>query len=139
MNDKNGIELRTGQIVEITGSFFKVDNGRFVIVHSPGDEGWSGNDYSLRKVSKKNEFSIAKYSIAFWPLVACTNDHLKNIEADEHNEKNAQIEVVGEMADVKIKDEIADYERQKKQWRGNITYLNRLQEWIDELKAQLVA
>lgn len=139
MNDKNGIELRTGQIVEITGGFFKADNGRYLIVRSPGDEGWLGKDYSLRKVSKKNEFSLAKYSIAFWPLSACTNDHFKNIEANAHNEKNARIEVVGEMADVKIKDEIADYERQKKHWRGNTFYLNRLQERIDELKAQLAA
>lgn len=139
MIDKNGIELRTGQVVEITGGFFKADNGRFVIVHSPGDGGWIGKEYSLRKVSKKNEFSLAKYSIAFWPLTACTNDYLKNIEADEHNAKNAQIEVVGEIANVEIKDEIADYEIQKKHWRGDTFYLNRLQERIDELKAQLIA
>lgn len=139
MKDKNGIELKTGQIVEITGGFFKADNRRFVIVRSPGDEGWLGSDYSLRKVSKKNEFSLAKYSIAFWPLSACTTDSFKNMEADEHNAKNAQIEIVGEMANVKIKAKIADCEKQKKHWRGNITYLNRLQEWIDELKAQLVA
>lgn len=139
MIDKNGIELRTGQVVEITGGFFKADNGRFVIVHSPGDEGWIGKEYSLRKVSKKNEFSLAKYAVAFWPLSACINDYFKKIEADDHNSKNAQIEVVGEITNVKIKDEIADYERQKKHWRGNTFYLNRLQERIDELKAQLNA
>lgn len=139
MIDKNGIELRTGQVVEITGGFFKADNGRFVIVHSPGDDGWIGKEYSLRKVSKKNEFSLAKYATAFWPLSACTSDHFKNIEANAHNAKNAKIEVVGEIANVKIKDEIADYERQKKHWRGNTFYINRLQERIDELKAQLIA
>lgn len=139
MIDKNGIELRTGQVVEITGGFFKADNGRHVIVHSPGDAGWFGKDYCLRKVSKKDEFSHAKYATAFWPLSACTNDHFKKIEADAHNAKNAQIEVVGEMANVEIKDEIADYERQKKHWRGNICYLNRIQERIDELKAKLNA
>lgn len=139
MKDKNGIELKTGHIVEITGGFFKTDNGRFVVVHSPGDADWSGNDYSLRKVSKKDEISLAKYSIAFWPLSVCTSDRFKNIEAEAHNEKNARIEVVGEMANVKIKDEIADYERQKKQWQGDTFYLARLQGWIDELKAQLAA
>ncbi len=139
MKDKNGIEMRTGHIVEITGGFFKVDNGRFVVVHSPGDADWLGSDYSLRKVSKKDEISLAKYSIAFWPLSACTSDHFKNIEADAHNEKNAQIEVVGEMANVAIMDKIADCERQKKYWKGDIYYLKRLQGWIDELKAQLAA
>lgn len=139
MKDKNGIELKTGHIVEITGGFFKTDSGRFVIVHSPGDADWLGKYYSLCKVSKKDEISLAKYSTSSWPLSACTSDYFKNIQADAHNAKNAQIEVVGEMADVKIKDEIACYERQKKQWHGNTFYLERLQGWIDELKAKLAA
>ena len=139
MKDKNGIEMKTGHIVEVTGGFFKTDNGRFVVVHSPGDADWLGKEYCLRKVSKKDEFSLAKNSTAFWPLSACTSDHFKNIEADAHNEKNAQIEVVGEMENVTIKDRIADCEKQKKHWRGNTYYLERLQGWIDELKAQLAA
>lgn len=137
MNDKNGIELRTGQVVEITGSFFKTDNGRYVIIHAPGDKGWCGKDCCLHKVSKKNEFSLAKYSLAFWPLSACTSDYCKNLEADAHNAKNAQIEIVGEISDVEIKEEIADCEIQKKCWRGNLCAIRQLQERIDKLKAQL--
>lgn len=139
MNDKNGIELRTGQVVEITGGFFKADNGRFVVVHSPGDAGWLGDDYSLRRVSKKNEISLAKNAFAFWPLDACTNDYAKNIEADTHNREHARIEIIGEIEAVEIKEEIAEYERRKKHWRGGSYYLDTLQKKIDELKAQLIA
>lgn len=139
MKDKNGIEMRTGHIVEITGSYFKCDNGRHVIVHSPGDEEWAGKDYSLRKLSKKNELSLAKRCIAFWPLVACTNSHFEKIDADAHNRKHAQIEVVGEMAYAKEKDEIASLEREKKTWTGGDRYLKQIQERIDELKAKISA
>lgn len=150
MKDKNGIELRTGQIVEITGGFFKADNGRFVIVSAPGDQRGAIKNgvtlevseyfYSLRRVSQKNEFSLAKhYTYGSWPLVCVVSGYAKQKEVDAYNDTHAQIEVVGEMADVKIKDEIADYERQKKHWRGNTAFLNWIQERIDELSAQLNA
>ena len=60
MLDKNGVELRTGQIVKITGAYFKNDNGLYFVTHSPGDPGWCGSNYSLTKISKAGKISKAK-------------------------------------------------------------------------------
>ena len=42
MLDKNGVEIKTGDIVEISGAYFKNDNGLYFVTHSPGDPTWSG-------------------------------------------------------------------------------------------------
>ena len=55
MLDKNGIEIKTGDVVEITGAYFKNDNGFYYVEHSAGDPGWSGRDHSLRKISKRGK------------------------------------------------------------------------------------
>ena len=100
MIDKNGVAMKTGDLVVITGGFFKADNGCFVVTHSPGDENWCGRDHALCRCSKKGKMSIGKYRTAFWPLMVTINDHWKRLEAKAWNEENAQIEVVGHV-DVK--------------------------------------
>ena len=55
MQDKNGIEMKTGDIVEITGAYFKNDNGLYFIDCSPGDPNWCGSDYSLKRISKSGK------------------------------------------------------------------------------------
>ena len=40
MFDKNGHEIKTGDIVEITGAYFKNDNGLYFVDNSPGDPNW---------------------------------------------------------------------------------------------------
>lgn len=137
MKDKNGIELKTGQIVEITGGFFKADNGRYVIIKTRTGEGWQ--HYDLSKVTKKNEFAIAKDTRAFWPIAPCKNGYELKKEADEHNEKHAQIEVIGEMKNVEIKSEIAFYERTIKYGHHKEWQVDYFCKRIDELKAQLTA
>lgn len=94
MLDKNGIEMRTGDIVRISGAYFKNDNGLYVIDHAPGDPSWSGRDYGLKKILRNGNLSRAKYSTCFWPLKAFTNDRYKNACAKEHNAEHATIEVV---------------------------------------------
>lgn len=37
MLDKNGVEICTGQVVKVTGAFFKNDNGLYFVDNSPGD------------------------------------------------------------------------------------------------------
>ena len=49
MLDKNGVEIRTGCIVEITGAYFKNDNGLYFVQRSPGDPSWCGKDYCAKK------------------------------------------------------------------------------------------
>jgi hypothetical protein len=94
MTDKNGRQIKTGDIVEVTGGFFKSDNGRFVVVHTPEDENWLGNDCCLHRVNKDGTESKGKYTTAFFPIMVTTNSYFKRLEAKAHNAKFAQIEVV---------------------------------------------
>jgi len=95
MTDKNGKEIKTGDIVRIEGGYFKADNGTFLVEKSPGDPNWLGSDYCLKKCNKKGEESKAKYSTAFWPLMVTTNSYQKRHEAKHHNAEHATIEVIG--------------------------------------------
>ena len=97
MLDKNGIELKTGQIVKVEGGYFKNNNGTFVIRYSPLDPSWNGNYYSLKKCNKEGKESEAKYNLSSWPLASYVNSRDKAIAAKEHNKVNATIEVVGEV------------------------------------------
>ena len=97
MLDKNGVELKTGQIVKIEGGYFKADNGTFVIKCTPGDPQWLGNYYSLKKCNKKGKESETKYSTASWPIMVTVNSQEKTMLAKEHNKKHATIEVMGEV------------------------------------------
>lgn len=102
MKDKNGIEIKTGDIVQITGAYFKNDNGLYFVEASPGDPSWSGSDYSLRRISKSGKISAAKRNICFWPIGIFVSDHFKAAEARCWNEAHATIEVkkIKNMAEV---------------------------------------
>jgi hypothetical protein len=104
MMDKNGIELKVGQIVKIEGGFFKADNGLFRISHAPENENWSGTDYCLKKVNKDFSDSKSKYSTAFFPLMVTVSKRETRLQAREHNKTNATIEVVGSVKIYKIKE-----------------------------------
>lgn len=93
MLDKNGIEIKTGDVVEITGAYFKNDNGLYYVERSAGDPTWCGKDHSLRKISKTGKISTAKYNICFWPIMITTNSWEKRIAAKAWNEEHATIEV----------------------------------------------
>lgn len=94
MLDRNGIEMKTGDVVRIDGAFFANDNGLYYVRHSPGDPGWTGRDHSLRKIGKRGKISKAKYSISFWPLCSFVSDYFKNQEARAWNKEHASIEVI---------------------------------------------
>ena len=93
MTDKNGIEIKTGDIVEITGSYFKTDNGFYFVERSEGDPGWLGSDYCLHKISKRGKISQAKKNICFWPIAVFISDRAKTAEARKWNQDHAEIEV----------------------------------------------
>lgn len=94
MKDNNGIEMKTGDIVEIKNAFFKNDNGIYFVAHTPGDVSWCSSDYSLRNLCKNGNISTAKYNLAFWPLSACTSNREKNAECRTWNKEHATIEVI---------------------------------------------
>lgn len=94
MLDKNGVEIKTGDVVRISGAYFKNDNGLYFVDSSPGDPNWCGSDYSLKKVLKNGKISRAKHSICFWPIGIFVNDLYKRAAANEWNAENAKIEVI---------------------------------------------
>ena len=68
LKDVNGVEMRTGDIVEITGGFFKSDNGVFLITASPKDTGWFGSYYAMERVNKNGSISTSKSKNGSWPI-----------------------------------------------------------------------
>lgn len=93
MKDKNGTEIKTGMIVEITGAFFKNDNGLYFVTASPGDCFWNGKEHCLTRISKAGKISTAKYRICYWPILICSGSRIKRYEGRLWNEKCAEIEV----------------------------------------------
>lgn len=127
--DKNGTELRTGMIVQISGAYFKNDNGLFFIDRSPGDAGWSGNYYSLHKISRAGKISRAKYNLCSWPLVSYVSDRWKTAAANDWNRKHAAIEAVTlpNMAEVK-----AHFQAQADNERARIEDYSRRFGWDEK-------
>lgn len=93
MLDKNGVELRTGCVVKITGAYFKNDNGFWFVEKAPGDPSWIGSECCLKKISKTGKVSKAKHNICFWPIGIFVSDRFKAAEARSWNREHAQIEV----------------------------------------------
>lgn len=93
MLDKNGIEIKTGDVVEITGAYFKNDNGFYYVEHSAGDPGWMGHNHCLKKISKRGKISKAKRNICFWPIGVFVNSLETRIAANSWNKEHATIEV----------------------------------------------
>ena len=93
MTDKNGIEIKTGDVVEITGAYFKSDNGLYFVKHSPADPNWSGKDHCLCRIKRTGELSTAKNRLCFWPVAVFVSSRAKSAQADAWNREHAEIEV----------------------------------------------
>lgn len=99
MQDKNGQEIKKGDIVKIENAFSGSSNGRYLVDFCPGDAGWLGNFVSLVKLTKKNTVSVSKYKIASWPLACYATSREYRNAAKQHNAQHATIEVVGTMCE----------------------------------------
>jgi len=86
--------MKTGDVVTVSGAYFKNDNGVYRIEHTPGDNDWLGNEYCLKKIKKDGSEVKNIYNIAFWPLSACTTNREKNRMAKIHNAEFATIEII---------------------------------------------
>ena len=93
MTDKNNRPMKTGDVVEITGAYFKNDNGLYFVEHTPGDPNWSGRDHCLRRIKRNGELSTAKDNICFWPISAFVNSRDKRAAANQWNQEHAEIEI----------------------------------------------
>ena len=93
MTDKNNRTMKTGDVVEITGAYFKNDNGLYFVEHTPGDPNWSGRDHCLRRIKRNGELSTAKDNLCFWPIHAFVNSRDKRAAANQWNQAHAEIEI----------------------------------------------
>ena len=86
MNDSYGKQITEGMVVEISGAFFDVQNGMFVV-----DYLYNDNSCSLTKITSR--LTKTKKSLS-WPLHSYVNDPYKARLAREHNKDNAKIRVL---------------------------------------------
>jgi len=120
--DKNGNEVRCGDIVEVKGAYFKRHNGLYWVEQDGTNESYCGTGLTMLKICKNGKISKAKYNICFYPIWTCTSDRMKNAIADEHNKENATIEIRHDIDNSYVKDEIKQkIENDKSQieyWEG---------------------
>ena len=97
MTDKNGREIQTGDVVLVSGGYFKADNGLFVVIHAPGDPGWYGESCCLNKLCRSGKLSEGKYATAFWPIAVNAGSWRTRMDAKSWNAANAEILVVDDV------------------------------------------
>ena len=98
MTDKNGKEIKAGQVVLISGAYFKNDNGLWLVTNVPGAPDWHGRDICLQKIGKSGKLNTSKGRYGFWPIGVFTNDRMKRLEANAWNAEHATIEVLDNSA-----------------------------------------
>lgn len=95
-------EFKTGDIVEISGAFFKCDNGLFVVNRSYENPHYDceKGEYAFLKISKNGK--INKKSCTLFPLRAFVNDAKKRVAANAWNKENVKIKKasVSDMSEV---------------------------------------
>lgn len=88
MLDKNGREIKMGDIVRVENGYFKNGNGLFFVESEYKNSLW------LVKIAKNGKISVNSNASQSWPLKSYCSDRIKNHEASAHNKANATIEVV---------------------------------------------
>lgn len=97
MVDKNGRQIQTGDVVLVSGGYFKSDNGLFAVIHAPGDPGWYGESCCLNKLCRSGKLSEGKYATAFWPIAVNAGSWRTKMDAKSWNAANAEILVVDDV------------------------------------------
>lgn len=92
--DCTGAQISTGDFCEISGAYFKTDNGLYLVTASEGDPITTGRGLTLHKCGKSGKLRTSGGTVAFWPLSSYCSDPRKNAAARAHNKENAQIKRV---------------------------------------------
>lgn len=112
MLDKNGKEIKAGDIVEIKGAYFKIDNGFYYVEQDGTNPTYaSHNELTLKKISKFGKLSTAKNNLLFYPVKVFVNDYMKRALANNWNKEHCTIEVVKSVANYAV---IAKFESEAK-------------------------
>lgn len=121
MFDKNGIRIQAGDIVRITGAYFKTNNACYFVEQDGTNPGYAANDteVTLSKICKNGKISTAKYAITFFPLKSFTSDPKKSAAAAEWDKKHATIEIIHTINNEHV---IAWFSQQAKERREHENY-----------------
>lgn len=122
MLDKNGIEIKTGDVVRITGAYFKTDNALYFVEHSVGDPDWCGKDNCLLKIKRNGELSKAKNSTCYWPIMVTVSGYENRLIARVWNNDHAQIEIVEGIDKTHIAEYFKDRAQQCDKWIERYTW-----------------
>lgn len=122
MLDKNGIEIKTGDVVRITGAYFKTDNALYFVEHSDGDPDRCGKDHCLLKIKRNGELSKAKNAVCFWQIMVTVNGYEKYTTAKLWNKEHAQIEIVEGIDKTHIAEYFRDRAQQCDKWIERYTW-----------------
>lgn len=123
MIDKNGTYIKAGDIVRITGAFFKVDNGLYFVEQDGSNPGYLADDrqVTLKRICKNGKISTGKNTVCFFPLKSYTNNRMKNAEALKWNREHAEIEIVRDIDDSYV---IEWLEKEARNYREQEEYYN---------------
>ena len=85
MLDKNGIRINAGDIVQISGAYFKNDNGFYYVEQDGTNPGYLMDDtqVTLKKICRNGKISTTKYSTCFFPIGVFVSDPKKRAAANE--------------------------------------------------------
>ena len=129
MLDKNGIRINAGDIVQISGAYFKNDNGFYYVEQDGTNPGYLMDDtqVTLKKICRNGKISTAKNSICFFPIGVFVSDPKKRAAANEWNKKHATIEIVKGIDNSQV---IEFFRKEAKKHREQEDYYNmRGYEW----------
>lgn len=103
MKDKNGMEIKTGMVVRVTGGYYKCDNGLYLVEYSAGDAGWSGDCHSLSKVTKADKISTGARGTRSWPQSPSVINRAERHDINAYNAEHAEIEIasIADMTDIR--------------------------------------
>lgn len=92
MLDCNNREIKIGDVVRVSGGYFKSSNGLFFV---SDDYFGQGGSVWLHRIKKNGEPCVnSATSTESWPLSSYCSDARKNRAARAHNAENAKIEIV---------------------------------------------
>ena len=116
MKDKNGVQIKAGDIVKIEGAFFKNDNGLYYVEQDGTNKAYCGRDHlTLYKICKNGKLSTTKYNICFFPIISTVSNHAKTAQANAWNKEHATIEIVYNVDNSKVIEKFEEEARQAKE------------------------
>ena len=90
MLDKNGREIRTGDIVQVSGAYFKNSNGLFLVTSAEDTPNYTEYRRIFKIAELKRESWLARHMVADNKKATGCMNALKQMENGGYQDKNIQ-------------------------------------------------